>query len=148
MSPQKRYLTVEEYPPVKEGEVYRVRVKNIAIDKKNKTLNVIVENLDPTQLGRRHQLSLPLPIRPGNTTSLFLTACGTDASHVGNKVCLDDVVGVVVGISFERTAGPEDCAPVGFEHIPKPDIGGVEHGTSGTAKFGEESDAANGSDLC
>jgi len=77
---------------------------------------------------------MPLPIRPGNAATLFLTACGLDASSAGNKVCVDDLVGVAIGISFERAAGAEDHAPVRFEHIPKPDFGGTENGTSGTQK--------------
>ena len=100
MSPRKRYITVEEWPPLRKSELYKGVVKSIASNRKGKKLDVTIENLDPTQLGRIHQLTLPLPIHPGSTTSLFLSACGTDASHIGKRVCLDDVVGATVGMIF------------------------------------------------
>lgn len=71
---------------------------------KNRTqyVHVIIENLDPTQLGRIHEIDLPLPLRPSryHRTCSFLTACGIDVSTVGAKVCLDEIAGVTIGMRF------------------------------------------------
>ena len=105
MSPRKNnVLTVEGWPDPKLSKLYKGRVGRIETKGKPKCLHVTIENLDPSQLGRIHDVSLPLPLRPGNRTCSFLTACGTDVSTVGTKVCLDDITGATIGMRFGSVA--------------------------------------------
>jgi hypothetical protein len=117
MSPRKNnVLTVEGWPDPKSGKLYKGRVKRSEATGKPKCLNVTIENLDPSQLGRIHEVSLPLPVRPGNKTSSFLTACGIDVSTVGTKVCLDDIAGAIIGMRFGMV-GKDGAQQVDFEKI-------------------------------
>jgi hypothetical protein len=117
MSPRKNnVLIVKGWPNVKKGRLYKGKVKKVDINKESKYLHVVVENLDPAQLGHLHELSLPLPIRPGNRTCFFLTACGVDASTVGTKVCLDDIAGATIGMKF-ATVAEDGSQQVDFERI-------------------------------
>lgn len=117
MSPRKNnVLAVEGWPDPKSGKLYKGRVRRIEAKGKPKRLHVTIENLDPSQLGRIHDVSLPLPVRPGNRTCLFLTACGIDVSTVGTKVCLDDIAGVTIGMRF-GTVAQNGSQQIGFERI-------------------------------
>ena len=117
MSPRKNnVLTVEGWPDPKLGKLYKGRVGRSEAKGKPKCLHVTIENLDPNQLGRIHYVSLPLPVRPGNQTSSFLTACGIDASTVGTKVCLDDIAGATIGMRF-GTVAQDGSQQVDFERI-------------------------------
>ena len=106
MSPRKNNtLIVEGWSDPRKGKLYKGRVKKIDVNRKSKCLNVTIENLDPNQLGRIHDVSLPLPVRPGNRTCSFLIACGIDASAVGMKVCLDDITSATIGMRFSAVGG-------------------------------------------
>jgi hypothetical protein len=130
-------VTVEPWPDLKPGRLYKGRVRAIAIDKAGNQLDLTVENLDPLQQGRLHEIDLPLPVRPGNPTAAFLTACGIDANETGTTIDLDQIVGCVVGLrsrppaagqveafEFEKVAapptadGPEPPAPTERELWP------------------------------
>jgi hypothetical protein len=105
MSPRKNnVLTVEAWPDPKSGKLYKGRIRASDVKGKSKYLHVTIENLDPSQIGRIHDVSLPLPLRPGNRTCSFLTACGIDVSTVGTRVCLDDITGATIGIRFGAVA--------------------------------------------
>jgi hypothetical protein len=117
MSPRKKnMLTVEGWSNLKRDKLYKGKVKKVDVNKESKCLHVILDNLDPTQLGRLHELSLPLPIRPGNRTCSFLTACGIDASAVGKRICLDDITGAIVGMKFS-TIAEDGSQQVDFQRI-------------------------------
>ena len=117
MSPRKKnMLTVEGWSDLKKGKLYKGKVKKVDVNKESKCLHVILENLDSTQLGRLHELSLPLSIRPGNRTCSFLTACGIDASAVGKRICLDDITGAIIGMKFGAVA-QDESQQVDFERI-------------------------------
>ncbi len=120
MAPRKNNaLTVEDWPDPKKGKLYKGIVKTANVDKKQKCIFVTIENLDPTQLGRIHEFSFDLPIRPGNRTSLFLIACGIDANAVGTKICLDDIVDTTVGMRF-GTIAQDGSQEIDFERIENP----------------------------
>ena len=113
MSPRKNnVITVEGWPDPKLGKLYKGRIRTSDVKGKPKCLHVTIENLDPSQLGRIHDVSLLLPLRPGNRTCSFLTACGIDVSTVGTKVCLDDIAGATIGMRFGSVAQQID-----FERI-------------------------------
>jgi hypothetical protein len=105
MSPRKdNTLTVVGWSDPKKGKLYKGRIKKAEVNKKAKCLFVTIENLNPSQLGRIHEVTLPLPVRPGNQTCAFLTACGIAASTVGTKISLEDICGVTIGMRFGAIA--------------------------------------------
>jgi hypothetical protein len=117
MSPRKdNTLTIVGWSDPKKGKLYKGRVKKAEVNKKAKCLRVIIENLNPSQLGRIHEVSLPLPVRPGNRTCSFLTACGIDAGAVGTRISLEDITGATVGMRFSAP-GQDGSQHVDFETI-------------------------------
>lgn len=118
MSPRKHnMITVEAWSKMRTGRLYKGMIKKAHIEKASNCLHVTIENLDPAQLGRIHEMDLPLPVRPGNRTSLFLVACGIDAATAGTTICLDQVTDVIVGMRCRSpdASGSEDFD---FEQIP------------------------------
>ena len=110
-------ITIEGWPDPKKGKLYKGIVKEVDIDKKY--VLVTIENLDPTQLGRVHTESLPLPARPGNRASRFLTACGFDTNTVGTKICREDIVDTTIGMRFSAVA-QDGSQQIDFERIESP----------------------------
>ncbi len=120
MSPRKNnVLTVEGWPNPKKGKLYKGIIKKA--DKKAKCADVTIENLDPTQLGRIHEISLPLPIRPSryHRTCSFFIACGIDTTIDGTKISLDDIVDTTIGMRFGAFA-EDGSQQIDFERIDEP----------------------------
>jgi len=104
MSPRKNNVfIVKAWPILKGGKLYNGTVRKAHADKEAQRIHVAVEHLDTSQLGRIHEFDLPLPIRPGNRTCAFLSACGIDASTIGTKICIDDIIDTVIGMKFGLT---------------------------------------------
>jgi len=117
MSPRKNNtLTIVGWSDPKKGKLYKGKVEKVDVDRKSKCLRVTIENLNPSQLGRIHEVSLPLPVRPGNRTCSFLIACGIDARTVGAKVCLDNITSTAIGMRFGAVA-QDGSQQVDFEEI-------------------------------
>lgn len=119
MSPRNNnILTVQDWSNPKRGKLYRGIVKKTDPDKKAQCIHVAIENLDRTQLGRVHEINLPLPIRPSiyHKTCSFLSACGIDASVDGVKICLDDTINTIIGIRFGAIA-QDGSQQIDFEKI-------------------------------
>lgn len=119
MSPKNtNILTVQDWPDPKKGKLYKCIIKKVDTDKKSQCIHVAVENLNRIQLGRVHEISLPLPIRPSeyHKTCSFLFACGIDASTHGKKININDVIGSVIGIRF-GTKEQDGSQQVDFEKI-------------------------------
>jgi len=115
MSPRKNnVLMVKGWPDPRKGKLYKGAVKKAV--NKAKSLHITIENLDSSQLGRMHDVNLPLPVRPGNRTCSFFAACGIDTRAVGTKVCLDDIAGVTIGMRFGMIA-QDGSQEVDFERI-------------------------------
>ena len=120
MSPRKNYvLTVEGWPDLKKGKLYKGIIQKAV--NKARAIRVVIENLDPTQLGRIYETSLPLPIRPSryHKTCSFFMAYGIDATIVGTKMGLNDIVNTTIGMRF----GPfedDGSEEVDFERIENP----------------------------
>jgi len=117
---ERQTLTVKPWPTLMKGKLYKGRVREVCIDRKRKVLDVIIANLEPSQAGRLHEFSFQLPVRPGNPASLFLTACGKDASEPGDSVSVSDIAGIAVGMRFHGTPAT-DMGSVAFERIPQVD---------------------------
>lgn len=119
MSPRKNnILTVEGWPKLKKGKFYKGKVKKININRKSKSLNVTIENLDPTQLGRIHDIELPLPVRPRSKAYSFISACGIDAGTIGTKICLDDLSDAIICMRFS-TNQEDGIQKIDFKRIEK-----------------------------
>jgi len=115
MSPRKNNLiTIEPWPNPRKGKLYKGIVRKV--EKKTECVQVTIENVDPTQLGRIHQESLPLPARPGNRLSRFLTACGMDADAIGTTIDPHDIAGATIGMRF-GPAAEDGSQEVDFERI-------------------------------
>jgi len=130
-------ITVVDWPKLRKDRRYAARIKSVKSQRSSNCLRVTLENLDPSQQGRAHSLSLPLPLRPGTKTCAFLAACDIDATKVGTTIDLDQLVGRVVGF---RPYGQE---PERFEFEPIPDPSTVETApaTEGTEMKRSESEA-------
>lgn len=112
-SKTKNTVTVEDWRKIKIGKLYKGTIMKVVANSKH--LHVVIENLDSNQLGRLHDILLPLPVRPGSRTGRFLAATGQDANTIGKHICLDDIVGAVVGMRFS-TADSSD-KEIEFERI-------------------------------
>ena len=113
MSPRREFIVVNEWPTLKSHS-YHVQVINIAADKKANILKVSLNNLDPGQLGRIHEIELPLAVHPGSRTSQFLMACGIEANECGTRVYLDAIAQSHLAVKFTKSGDV-----VEFNHIEK-----------------------------
>jgi hypothetical protein len=112
---KKRILIIGNPPTPVAGKLYEGIIRSIEIDKKSSSLRVAIENLDPTQAGRIHIVRLPVALFPGSKTARFFTAAGQDGGTVGKQICLDDIVGAVVGMRFSSPDGLDQ--DIEFERI-------------------------------
>src|SRR4030042_1001650 len=121
MSPRKNnVITIEAWPNPKRGKLYKGIVRKVDIDNKAKYVYLTIKNLAPTPLGQIHEKTFPLPARPGNKASRFLTACGIDTDTVGAKIGDDDITGVTIGMMF-GTVAQDGSQEVDFEKIDDPE---------------------------
>ena len=119
MSPRKNnVLIVKGWPNPKKGKLYKGIIRKADNDARH--INVVIENLDPSQLGRTHEIDLPLPIRPSkyHKTCSFLLACGIDAGSDGASVEINDVIGVTIGLRFGDVM-EDGSQQMEFENIEK-----------------------------
>jgi hypothetical protein len=135
MSPRKKnVLIVKGWANPKKGMLY----KGIVREAKNKTkyVHVAIENLDPTQLGRIHEIDLPLPLRPSryHRTCSFLIACGIDASIDGMKINLDNIIDTTIGMRF-GTVAQNGSQKIEFERIE--DTSRIQTNTPGSESVHE-----------
>lgn len=135
-------LTVQPWPKLRKGRLYKGKVKTVHLKKASHCLKVRIVNLDPSQADRIHEMDLPLPVRPGNRTCAFLAACGIDATTVGNTVNLDQTADRVIGLR-SRGQGDNGSEEFDFEEIPDKRSEGVDGSadtpTSSTPNEGNES---------
>jgi len=117
MSPRKKnILTVKGWRNPRKGKLYKGIIKKVVNE--TQYIHVIIKNLDPTQLGRIHDIDLPLPIRPSkyHRTCSFLMACGIDANIDGVKIDLNHIIDTTIGMRF-RTAGQDGAQQIDFERV-------------------------------
>ena len=117
MSPRKKnILSVKGWRNLRKGKLYKGIIKEAV--NKTQYIHVIIENLDPTQLGRIHEIDLPLPIRPSkyHRTCSFLMARGIDANIDGVKIDLNHIIDTTIGMRF-RTAGQDGAQQIDFERV-------------------------------
>jgi hypothetical protein len=118
-------ITVEPWPELRPGQLYEARIRNAVPDKAAGFLQVTAENLDPSQSGRIHETSVPLPVRPGNRACAFVGACGIDATVVGTSVDLDLIINAVIGMRF-RGLDANGAEAFDFERVPTAPAEGVD----------------------
>jgi len=114
MSPRSWELEVEHWPAFSGGKPYRVRVLSIRKRKKQgksrPALLIEIEHLNGVQAGRRHELALPLPLRPDSLTTRFFRALGISA-QVGQKVTPVQAIGGELSVEFGASdEGPQPAA--------------------------------------
>ena len=123
------------WPNPRKGKLYKGIIKK-AVDK-TQYIHVIIENLDPTQLGRIHEIDLPLPIRPSkyHRTCSFLIACGIDANIDGIEIDLNHIIDTTIGMRF-RIAGQDWAQQIDFERVD--DASQLQTSTQGSQSINEQ----------
>ena len=117
MSPRKKnVLIVKGWPKPKKGKLYKGTIREV--DTNTTRAHLVIENLDRTQLGRTHEIDLPLPIRPSryHRTCSFLMACGVDARTDRMEVDLNHIIDTTIGMRF-GAAGQDGFQQIDFERI-------------------------------
>lgn len=120
MSPRKKsVITVKGWPNLRKSKLYKGIIRKA--ENKTQHVDIEVENLDPTQLGRIHEMHLPLPVRPSkyHRTCAFLMACGIDATIDRTSIDLNEIVGVTVGMRF-GTVAQDGSQQIDLERIEDP----------------------------
>lgn len=97
---KKLSIVVRPWPPFKPGKFYKGQIKEVQMYKRATVLHVNIRNLDPSMLDRLHSVELPLPPRPGNRASRFLSACGHLGQVVGTEIEVDNLISRVVAMRF------------------------------------------------
>ena len=137
---KKNVIIVKGWSDPKKGKLYRGVVREAT--KGVELAHVIIENLDPSQLGRIHEMDLPWPVRPSryHRTCSFLMACGIDAIIDGVSIDLNEIAGTTVGMRFSATA-QDGSQKIDFERVKNPSRD--QTNTSGSEPAGEQlSDSA------
>ena len=111
-------LAVQAWPRCRVGKLYEGIIRSVHVDRRSRSLHVTIENLDSIQSGRIHEVIFTTGLFPGNKTARFFTAAGQDTNTVGKQICLDDIVGVVVGMRFGTADGSDK--EIEFERIESP----------------------------
>ena len=115
-SRKKNVIIVKGWPNLKKGKLY----KGVIREAKNKKqyAHVVIENLDPTQLSRIHEIDLPSQALPSryHRTCAFLMACGIDANNEGMEIDLNHIIGTTIGMRF-GTVGQDGSQQIDFERI-------------------------------
>ena len=111
-------VIVEPYPEMDAERDYLVSVLAIKKSKAPRGISVVLEHVDGEQVGRKHSIILPLPIRPDGITGDFFRACGM-AVAVGGRLTPRDAIGVAVNARFIHADPEEDCRVVAFSPAVK-----------------------------
>ena len=136
MSPRKKnILIVKAWPHLKKDKLYKGIIRKA--ENETQYVDIEIENLDPTQLGRIHEINLPLPVRPSkyHRTCAFLMACGIDATIHGASIDLDETVGVTVEMRFGAVA-QDGSQQIDFERVENQSKAQAD--TQGSESTGEQ----------
>lgn len=110
--PRKWLEPVRPWPRLARNKPYSCRVSDV--HKVPDGIAVELAHLDEPQVGRRHTLVLPLPLRPEGLGPQFLRACGMVLAE-GERIAPEDAVGAVVSVRFDNikaaNPSPIDFAP-------------------------------------
>ena len=106
MTPRSWYETVHSWPPIATARWHRCRVISVEKHRKPAGMCVMVEHLGKPHTGRRHEISLELPIFPAGLTNDFLQACGFDLQD-GSRIAPKDAVGRTIEGRFAPVDGGE-----------------------------------------
>jgi hypothetical protein len=112
---KRRIIFVGKPPALISGQTYEGVIRSIEVDEESHYYDIAIENLDPTQSGRIHDVRLPTMLFPGSKMARFLAAAGQEANTIKKRIDLDDVVGTVVGMRFPSPDGSGE--QIEFERI-------------------------------
>jgi hypothetical protein len=107
-------LTVEPYPPL-TGEPHPVRIMDIRKDARS-TITVILEHTTQEQAGRSHNVTLPIPLRPGTLTAGLFQACGFETDP-GTTIEPKKVLGREILAKFAAVSDSGEYIATEFQAI-------------------------------
>jgi len=114
--PRKWSFKIEDWPAL-AAAFYLMKVLGVSKSKSPAGLLVEPEQLDKSQAGRRHTVSLPLPCRPEGLTAAFFRAAGLDVS-IGT-VTPADAIGTILKARMEPAPDGKGYQAVAFEPVRK-----------------------------
>ena len=110
-------ITIKESLPLNENQVYEVLVKVLKINRRKNHLRIVLHNLNSSQYGREHIITLPLPACPSNPVCLFFESCGVDTIEIGKEIDLNSLIGKRLGVQFLCYTPPYDYRTVKFTKL-------------------------------
>lgn len=111
--PRKKSITVAEWPPLDPAQTYELIVTDLT--KGGDSLHATVRHIEGEQLGRVHQVELPLPPRPAlehPTTGFLHATLGTDP-RPGVNIPWEEATGTRLRASFIK-GDAETWLPIQF----------------------------------
>jgi hypothetical protein len=108
--PRKWLEPIRPWPRLVRNRPYSCRV--IDVRKASQGIAVELVHLHEPQVGRRHTLVLPLPLRPEGLGPQFFRACGMVLAD-GRRIAPKDAAGTVVSVRFDNIKAT-DPTPVAF----------------------------------
>jgi hypothetical protein len=110
--------TVKPFPVLQSEHPYRVRVVDIRKNAKTKAIEVTLEFLESSQLGRLILILLTLPIRQVGLTGEYFSAC-----HMSVKpeetIFPRDTINCEILVHFRKEANGNGWQPSHFKPIPQ-----------------------------
>jgi hypothetical protein len=113
-----RVITVEPYTDLIVNHVYEATIKDYTLHEASNRLRVTMENCDPLQEGRLHQVEMRLPVHPLDRTCRFLAACGIEATEIGTQIQIDLILGCHIGLRYRGQDGGTEAFD--FDQIVPP----------------------------
>ena len=115
--PRKWIETIRPWPKLKGHDTYRCRVLDVQKSDAPPGIVVELEHLNAPNVGRRHSILLPLPMRPEGLGPQFFRACGEEVAE-GARLAPRDVIGSVIAVCFERSENARPT-PTSFAANPE-----------------------------
>jgi hypothetical protein len=114
---KKLTITVEPYRKLQRDRPYPVEVLELKESAEPAALLVKFRNLDPEQLGRLHEVRLPVPAYPQSPGAEYLRACRVDVD-IG-KIEVEVTLGAVLDVTFGPGRNDEDEIVRFAAHVSK-----------------------------
>lgn len=121
MSPS-TIIRVAPWPKVSAKRKYKMLVAAVCKQRKQTSLCVTLEHLDPGQQGRIVECYLPLPCRPQGPTAEFFRGCGHEVeidAKLNPRDCISRIIMVRFRVSESGGAEPSSFFPEDPDHGSK-----------------------------
>lgn len=110
--PRRYSLRVRDFPPLRRGRWYPVRVEDVAALGRA-ALRILLVHVASAQCGRTHTVELALPVRPAGLLARFFAAAGQSV-EVDGAIDPKAAVGRTIAARFEQLPGAGNWAVVDF----------------------------------